>query len=308
GFMDTVKTGVTNPYALAAIAATGKHESGFSPKNVNRTWSDPSQSGQPGTAGGIMSWRGPRYRALAAAGDLSPAGQAKFFLSEDPKLIAALNNARSVDEAVALMNNAWRFAGYDRPGGEAARRLATARSLLPMFQESQSPQPVQLASIAPDTAIDAMTPAEAEAIAAASTPQPAPSLAGIDPQSMVDRGQPDAWQVGGAAASTPAGIRALNTLLAPEPLGGGAMPSSGAAMAPVAPAQPASMQVAQAQPQVIPPMAGGPAPAPAPAGFGGINPAVVEALSSPYANDRTRQIAAMLLQDLLQAQAAQRDA
>jgi hypothetical protein len=65
GFMDTVKAGgVQNPYALAAIAATGKAESGFDPGNVNRTWSDPSQSGQPGRAGGIMSWRGPRMRRL----------------------------------------------------------------------------------------------------------------------------------------------------------------------------------------------------------------------------------------------------
>ena len=133
-FMGTVKEGVTNPYALAAIAATGKAESGFSPENVNRTWSDPSESGQAGTAGGIMSWRGPRYQALAATGDLSPAGQARFFLGEDPALIERLNGAKSVEEAQSLMNNAWKFAGYDLPGGEAANRLSYANSFLPTFQ------------------------------------------------------------------------------------------------------------------------------------------------------------------------------
>lgn len=155
-FIDTVKSGgVNNPYALAAIAATGKAESGFDPGNVNRTWSDPSQSGQPGTAGGIMSWRGPRYDALSATGDLSPAGQAKFFLQEDPSLIAALNKAGSIEEAQTLMNRAWAFAGYDQPGGEAARRLETARALLPSFQASG-----EVAAVSPQAAIEAISPTD----------------------------------------------------------------------------------------------------------------------------------------------------
>ncbi len=145
-FMDTVKTGVQNPYALAAIAATGNAESKFSPGNVNRTWSDPSESGQPGTAGGIMSWRGPRYEALAATGDLTPAGQAKFFLQENPQLIEALNKAGSVEEAQSLMNKAWQFAGYDKPGGEAQRRLSAANAYLPQFQGQQ---PTEVASLDP---------------------------------------------------------------------------------------------------------------------------------------------------------------
>ncbi|WP_051376933.1 hypothetical protein [Agrobacterium tumefaciens] len=128
-FIDTVRSGgLTNPYGLAAVASTGRAESGWSAKNANRTWSDPSESGQPGTAGGILSWRGPRYQALAATGDLSPEGQAKFFLQENPDLIQKLNSAKSVEEAQQLMNNAWQFAGYNRPGGESARRLAMAQN------------------------------------------------------------------------------------------------------------------------------------------------------------------------------------
>lgn len=157
-FMDTVKTGVQNPYALAAIAATGNAESKFSPGNVNRTWSDPSESGQPGTAGGIMSWRGPRYQALAATGDLTPTGQAKFFLQENPQLIEALNKAGSVEEAQSLMNKAWAFAGHDRPGGEAQRRLDAANAYLPQFAGQK---PTEVASLdpsagMPDTAANAI--------------------------------------------------------------------------------------------------------------------------------------------------------
>lgn len=155
GFMDTVKGGVQNPYALAAIAATGQRESQFSPGNVNRTWSDPSESGQAGTAGGIMSWRGPRYDALAATGDLSPQGQAKFFLQENPQLIQALNSAKSVEEAQSLMNNAWAFAGYDRPGGETAERLSTAQGFLPTFQNGG-----EVAAATPEAAIEAISPTQ----------------------------------------------------------------------------------------------------------------------------------------------------
>jgi hypothetical protein len=160
GFMDTVKQGgVQNPYALAAIAATGQRESKFSPGNVNRTWSDPSESGKPGTAGGIMSWRGPRYEALAATGDLSPQGQAKFFLQENPQLIQALNSAKSVEEAQGLMNKAWAFAGHDRPGGETAARLAAAQGFLPTFQGQG--QPAQVASLDPSVGMPAMTASQA---------------------------------------------------------------------------------------------------------------------------------------------------
>lgn len=142
-FIGTVKEGgVTNPFGLAAVAATGRAESAYSAANANRSWSDPSQSGQPGTAGGIMSWRGPRLKALydfaqtrgEQPGAISPKTQAAFFLQEDPNLVSALNGAKSVEEAQQLMNRAWAFAGYDQPGGETARRLGYAKSFLPTFQ------------------------------------------------------------------------------------------------------------------------------------------------------------------------------
>ncbi|WP_292239634.1 phage tail tip lysozyme, partial [Mesorhizobium sp.] len=156
GFMDTVKSKVTNPYGLAAVAATANAESRFNPKNAFGSWSDPSESGQAGTAGGILSWRGPRFEAMRAfagsnGGDAnapSPQLQAQYFLHEDPGLIDALNAAKSPEEAQRLMNNAWKFAGYNRPGGEAARRISMANSFASRFAGSDA-APVQVASLEP---------------------------------------------------------------------------------------------------------------------------------------------------------------
>ncbi len=168
GFMDTVKNGydagngqkiaVTNPYGLAAIAATGQAESGYSPQNAGGIWNDGANN-----AGGIMSWNGPRLanlQSFAGGGNGTPQQQAEFFLQENPQLISALNNAKSIDEAQSLMNNAWAFKGYNVPGNaNAASRLATARALLPSFQ--------QVASAQPQTATDA--------IASVSPPQGQPT-------------------------------------------------------------------------------------------------------------------------------------
>lgn len=148
-FVNTVRgEGLTNPIGLAAVAATGKAESGFSPQNVNRTWSDPSQSGQPGQSGGIMSWREDRLRNLnrfaAGRGEQQPSveTQALFLAKEDPQLIPRLNAAKSPEEANSIMANAWRFAGFDQPGGESARRLDLTRQYLQRFgQQAQADAP-----------------------------------------------------------------------------------------------------------------------------------------------------------------------
>lgn len=137
-FMGTVRSsGLNNPYALAAVAATVQHESGFSAENGDRTWNDPSKTGRPGRAGGYMSWNNDRLSAMQqfTGGDSSPEAQAAYFMQEDPELIRALNNAGSVEEATKLMNDAWRFAGYDREGGEAGTRLDTAMSMVGLFQD-----------------------------------------------------------------------------------------------------------------------------------------------------------------------------
>lgn len=314
GFMDTVKTGVSNPYALAAIGATGKHESAFSPENIARTWNDPSESGAPGRAGGVMSWRGPRYEALANfAGENigSPEAQAKFFLQENPQLIEALNNAGSVDEAMSLMNNAWKFAGYNRAGGEAARRLQTARSLLPTFQQSVSDP--RLASIEPQVAIDTMTSPQAQVVAAASRGRQAPDLSGIDPQTMATPGPdeayfgqaaviprsgdtPEAMPQAQPASQNPAARRILQTLLNAQPLAEQAAPMQLGAPEP----EPAE-QVAQAAPeQVIPPMAGGPAPQVD--NRGPTIQALMKAAANPFLSEGRRAIVNSLLQRELQKQ------
>ena len=125
--------GLTNPYGLAAVAAYASHESRFSPKNIMGSWSDPSESGQAGTSGGILSWRDDRLanmlRMTAGAADPVVA-QAKFMLTENPQLTMALQKASSPEEANQLMADAWRFAGYNRRGGEFDARLNSTRQYL----------------------------------------------------------------------------------------------------------------------------------------------------------------------------------
>lgn len=137
-FMSTVQgNGVTNPYALAAIAATGQAESGWS--RVHDEWDDPSESGQQGRSGLSMSWRAERLQAARefarSVGDNpnapSAQTQAAFFLNEDPELIQRLNNAGSQQEAINLMRDAWRYA--DPQGGQTRARLEMANHFLPKF-------------------------------------------------------------------------------------------------------------------------------------------------------------------------------
>lgn len=193
-FLDTVRTGdpekglsgITNPYGLAAVAATGKHESGYSARNAFGDWADPSESGQAGQAGGVLSWRAERLASMRDfvaknGGDPrrpDPRLQAQFFLAEDPGLVARLNAAKTPEEAQSLMNGAWRFAGYDRPGGEAARRIATARSYVSQFAGEPQPQaeqaPVQVASLDPSAGV-------AEATRAGASVSTAPTVGGQQP-------------------------------------------------------------------------------------------------------------------------------
>lgn len=290
GFMDTVKGGITNPYGLAAVASTGNAESRFSAGNANRSWSDPSERGAPGTAGGIMSWRGPRLDALYSfaaqkgekPGSISPQTQAEFFLQEDPNLVAALNNAKSVEEAQQLMNEAWKFAGWNRPGGEAANRMATANSYLPNFQGQ--PQPQEVASLDPSIGMPPNTASGAvaamgqggqgqslseEVAAYEQTPEYAARFPGRQAAAPSVTGQPlpdEAFdQRFGATQPT-----------ATPPMQGG--PFIPPALTSPGQEQPAPVQVAQAQ------------PAPQPASSG-VDPQLYELLTNPWASPEMKAVA-----------------
>jgi hypothetical protein len=155
-FIDALKTGgLTNPYGLAAMAAYAGRESGYKPSNIAGSWSDPSESGQPGTSGGILSWRGDRFanmRRLTAGAKDPVAAQATFALTESPELTLALQNAKSPEEANQLMARAWKFAGYNRPGGEFAARLGSTREYLARLggAPTAGSAPTQVASAEPD--------------------------------------------------------------------------------------------------------------------------------------------------------------
>lgn len=191
-FIDTVKTKITNPYGLAAVAATGQAESGWSPQNANRNWDDPSQSGASGKAGGILSWRNERLQGLynyaaqkgEQPGNISPQTQAEYFLQEDPNLVAALNQAKSPEEAANLMANAWKFAGYNSSGGEAARRRALAVNYAANDFKGAPAAASEVASLDPSIGIPMpgaagqMRASDPAQVVSAPPPQAAPQMAG----------------------------------------------------------------------------------------------------------------------------------
>ncbi|MDQ0135052.1 hypothetical protein J2T08_002973 [Neorhizobium galegae] len=260
-FIETVKAGgLSNPYGLAAVAATGKAESGWSPANANRSWSDPSESGQAGTAGGVMSWRAERLQNLynyasskgEKPGAISPQTQAEFFLREDPQLIARLNAAKSPEEAADMMADAWKFAGYDRPGGEAARRRSYASAYLPKFQGGN-----EVASLDPSAGM-----------ASAAIERQAPASGYVDPVISAPNYQPPA-----AAPQSPQAEATLPPL-----------PSRDVAPAPAVASVP-PVQVAQAAPQAVTAPNGAPIP-----------PEILQVLGDPRVSQRTRGIATLLLQ------------
>lgn len=295
GFMDTVKAGgVTNPYALAAVAATGNAESKWSPQNVNRRWSDPSERGVAGTSGAILSWRDGRLSNLEKfakeAGEdargISPATQARFFLQENPALIERLNNAKSVEEAQGLMNEAWKFAGWNRPGGEAARRLSLARGYLPSFQNAG-----EVASADPNEAFGAVMPE-----VAAATPSLADEVAEFEqtPEysaqfpAMTGNADAQAFDAGrfGDTAAVPQDRAALAAALA-----GGNAPASGQGEAVGSVPAVAVAEV----PQTVNASQQGYTPTARRA----INPAILQALSDPRANAQTRGLAELLMRQEL---------
>jgi hypothetical protein len=138
-----------NPYALAAFAAHGAGESGWSPGNIVGAWADPSQSGKPGTSGGALSWRNERYanmKAKTAAAGSDPraavAAQTDFAFSEDPTLTEKLKNAKSLPEAFSTLAASQRYAGWNDPNSaENTKRLQLAQGYLQRFGTGGAPAP-----------------------------------------------------------------------------------------------------------------------------------------------------------------------
>jgi hypothetical protein len=260
-FIDTVKQKITNPYGLAAVAATGRSESGWSGDKANATWSDPSQSGQAGTSGGILSWRAGRLanlqayaRAKGEQGNGSPSTQAEFFLSEDPTLIDRLNAAQSPEQAADIMAGAWAFAGHDDPTrGEAARRRALTQNYYAQEFRDAGGAPVapQAAPQAVPTDQPAAAPAQRVAgnVVASNDPSigiPLPGWAG--PMRANDPGR--------ALEAPPQVAAAPQTAAAPQ-------------AAPAPSPSPAPMQVAQQGSNII-------APGVTPIARGSVDPSLIQ--------------------------------
>ncbi|WP_082171647.1 hypothetical protein [Methylobacterium indicum] len=283
--------GLTNPYGLAAVAAYANRESGYKGSNITGSWSDPSESGAPGQSGGILSWRGDRLanmRRFTAGAPDPVTAQAQFTLAENPRLTQALQNARSPEEANALMADAWRFAGYNRPGGENAARLNATRSYLARlngggFGGAQSSTQVATA----DDGMGAGMPLRA---APASRPV---MMASADPQADMPApdGSPAGYFVPPAASLGAPGSRSLGggALTLPPSVSGEKGP--GGRMA-----SPARQASAQAPDRIgnVPVAAITAAPASGQAiGF------LIQAAASPNLPDGQRQIAQILLKNKL---------
>lgn len=236
--------GLTNPNGLGALAAYGLHESKFDPANVNRTWPDPSQSGQPGTSGGIFSLRNDRLQGLyqfAATrgeqpGNISPETQALYVRQENPELWAGLQAAKTPEEAHDLMRNSWKFAGYDQPGGENAARLATTRAYAQRFQ-AQTPSGIvetpedqarlDLAQLRAPLQLNPLNP-----LATPAAPQPNVQLAGSAP--IVPAGNTPLARSTGADLFTPP--QSAPAPLAPQPSRAAPTPVASDEEAPAKPA------------------------------------------------------------------------
>ena len=129
---------------IAGLEETTEGQINIGTRDVTRA--DPSERGVDGQSGGIMSWRAERLqnmRSFAKArgedpNQASPQTQAMFFLQEDSDLVQRLNSAKSTQEAQQLMDNAWRFAGYNRNSPEVRRRLTYANQFLPDFKGSSA--------------------------------------------------------------------------------------------------------------------------------------------------------------------------
>jgi hypothetical protein len=129
---------LTNPIAYAALAGTGQVESGWSAANMNRKWSDPSEKGEPGTSGGLFSWRNERLAELekyAASkgekwGNVSARTQGEFYAKENPDLIRQLNASPTLGDAMKTINSNIRFAGWDRGSGTSGARFNAAANFL----------------------------------------------------------------------------------------------------------------------------------------------------------------------------------
>lgn len=267
-FVNTLKAGgLTNPYGLSAMAAYANRESGYKPSAITGSWSDPSESGQPGTSGGILSWRGDRFanmRRFTAGAEDPVVAQAKFALTENPTLTQALQSAKSAEEANSLMANAWRFAGYNRPGGgEHAARLGTTRAYLARLG-GQPAEPTQVAQAQPQA------PAPAPVL---------PSFARAGGAAMPMPGAPD------QQAAAPAPAPAVADMPAP-----GARPAEFVIPGQSAPAAPAAPIAAPQAPQGFP-------------GFGApasrVAPEMQEALKAAWRNPNTRPMATAIYGQML---------
>jgi len=149
-FMSVVRSVISNPYALAAIEATGARETAWKRSRMTSDWDDLGER-----SGGIMSWRGPRLEALRAFAKKhnlsleSPETHALYFLHEQRGILNDLNSVKTPEDAARIMANAWRFAGY-KGGPELYARIKLTKEYAKKYTDLNS-DVVKSSVIKPDT-------------------------------------------------------------------------------------------------------------------------------------------------------------
>jgi len=137
-FMSVVGSVISNPYALAAIEATGARETAWKRSRMTSDWDDLGER-----SGGIMSWRGPRLKALRAFAKKnnlsleSPETHALYFLHEQRGILNDLNSAKTPEDTARIMAKAWRFAGYDG-GPELYARIKLTKEYAKKYTDLNS--------------------------------------------------------------------------------------------------------------------------------------------------------------------------
>ena len=86
------------------------------------------------------------HRLIGDQPGCGPAGAADPVAAQaNPQLTQGQRNAGSPEEAHRLMADAWKFVGYDRPGGGNAARLSTTQAYAKSFGWVPAPEDLLLA-------------------------------------------------------------------------------------------------------------------------------------------------------------------
>ncbi len=133
--------GLTNPNGLGAVAAYAQHESRYSPSNITDHGRTRVRAFRPapraGSCRGALIGSPTCGRSNRGAADPWCAGQ--FPAAGEPAAHAGPAERQEPRGGQPPDADAWKFAGYNRPGGGNAARLATTQAYANSFAAAEEP-------------------------------------------------------------------------------------------------------------------------------------------------------------------------